>query len=160
MLSCTGETSKTPGSNGTKFDCLGSFTRANAMPSSDNSKACVGGGSFSRLASEVMTGWTSSFDERHLVNLLERCYTGAHFLDRGFTQKPHPLFARYTFDLRRRALVQDHFANPLAQVEQFVDRGSSAESRSSAFETAWAFIEREISPLVGLEAAFEQVLIR
>ena len=40
-------------------------------------------------------------------------------------------------------LFKNHFANSLAQIQQFVNRSSSAKSRAAAFEAARTFVERD-----------------
>ena len=37
--------------------------------------------------------------------------------------------------------VENHLADAVAQIQQFVDRGSAAEARAAAFEAARAFVE-------------------
>ena len=57
-------------------------------------------------------------------------------------------------------LVQNHLADALGQVEQLMNRGPAAESGAAALEAARALVEGEVAPLRGIEAAFDQVLIR
>jgi len=67
----------------------------------------------------------------------------------------HSLFARPAANLGAGPPIQNQVADVVAQIEQFGNGAASAESRASALETSFAFIERHIAPLVGNEAAFD-----
>src|ERR1700756_1547938 len=83
-----------------------------------------------------------SLNKCNLVDLLQRGHSQPDFIERRFAQESHALFSCCTPDLRRWLLRQNHFADPVAQIQQFVDRGSSAESCARALDTARTFIER------------------
>src|SRR6185437_5333867 len=55
-----------------------------------------------------------SFDERHLVDFLQRGDARSNFLHGRFAQKRHSLFPRQTLDLRSRTAVQNQFADLVA----------------------------------------------
>src|ERR1035441_7577097 len=101
--------------------------RAAAIPASETSKAMPGGGS-SRIDLRLsnITGFLT-FDERHLIDLAQGGDTEAQFLHCRFAQEGHTLFARRPLDLRRRPPVQNHFADLVREVQQFVDGRTSAE---------------------------------
>src|SRR5260370_3533271 len=102
-------------------------------------------------ASARATLWSLSFNERHLVDLFERRDAEVGFFDRRFPEERHALVSRHAFDFRRRTLVENHFADVLAQVEQFVDGGAPAEPGAAALEAARAFIELDVAPLLQVE---------
>src|SRR5258706_233431 len=152
MLSWMGETMSTPGSKGVKLLPDGSAMRVNEMPISDSSNACVGGGSFrklvgSSLASEVMARRPLRLDKRDLVDLLQSSHSAAGFLQRRFAQERHTFLTRRALDFRRGPLVQNHFANLLAQIQKLMNRSSAAEARTAAFETSRPFVEGDVAPL-------------
>ena len=63
-------------------------------------------------------------------------------------RKRHAFFARRALDFRSRPLVQNHLADAVAQIQQFVDRRPAAESGAAAFDAARAFVERQLAPFV------------
>src|SRR6476646_4730223 len=93
------------------------------------------------------------FDERNLVDLLQRGQAGAHFVERGLTQETHALFPRRAADLRARLLGENHLPDAIAQIQQFVDGGAAAVSRPGAFDAALAFVEHHVTPLGRIQAA-------
>src|ERR1035438_10494623 len=96
--------------------------RAAAIPASDTSNAIPGGGS-SRIDLRLSksTG-SSTFDECHFVDLAQGGDTQPQFLHRRFAQERHALFARRALDLRRWPPVENHFADVVREVQQFVNR--------------------------------------
>src|ERR1700682_6225501 len=89
----------------------------------------------------------SSFDERYLVDLLQRGHSAAGFIERRFSQERHPFIARDAFDLRRGPLVQNHLADMLAQIQQLMDGRAASEAGAAAFKATGTFIEDHIAPL-------------
>src|SRR5580704_11863205 len=101
-----------------------------------------------------------ALDECDLVDFLQRGDSGPRLFERGLAEKRHAFVARHPPDLRSRALVENQFADLLAQVEQLMDRASPAEASAAAFETSSALVERDVAPFLGLEAALRQILFR
>src|ERR1700722_14234122 len=99
-----------------------------------------------------------ALDECDLVDFLQCGDSGPRLFERRLAEKRHAFVARHPPDLRRRALIENQFADLLAQVEQLMDRASSAETGAAALETSGALIERDVTPFLGLEAALRQVL--
>ena len=91
----------------------------------------------------------SPFDERDLIDFLQRGDSRrAPFRApiRAGTSCPSSRAARRISEAG--PLVENHFANLLAQIQQFVDRAAAAESGAAAFEAAGAFVKRDVAPFV------------
>src|SRR2546427_9838463 len=95
-----------------------------------------------RLHVSAVNGNFLPFNERHLVNFPERGNSQAHFLHGRFAQEGHPVFFGRPFDLRRGALVQNHFADAVGQIQQLVNGGAPPETGAAALEAAGAFHQR------------------
>src|SRR5689334_12282605 len=144
MLSRTGEVEITPASSAANWIWRAESKVVNEIPASDNSKAYFGGGSLKSVGSSLENVFISAltFDKRDLVDLLQRRDAILHPVNRRFAQERHAFLAREPFNLRSRAPGQNHLADLLAQIEQFVDRGSPAEPCAAALEAAGAFVKR------------------
>src|ERR1039458_217526 len=101
-----------------------------------------------------------SLNERHFVDFPQRGDSLPQLLYRGFPQERHPFFPRRPLDLRRRPLVQNQFPDAVRQIQQLVNRRASPEPRPAAFETAGPFHHRNAPPLLRVQAAFDQHLVR
>src|SRR5580704_6957040 len=94
-----------------------------------------------------------AFDECDFVDLFQSGQPDPYFVERGLTQEAHALIARGAPDLGRRLLQQNHLADAVAQVQQFVDGSSSAESSAGTFDAALSFVEVNLGPGLGIETA-------
>ena len=65
------------------------------------------------------------------------------------------LFARYPLDLRGGALIENHFPNLLAQIQQLMNGRSPAKPCAAAFKATCSFVKRDVAPLVQVEAALD-----
>src|ERR1019366_10106703 len=114
--------------------------RADAMPASVISKAIAGGASRSSdLSLSIIISPALRLNKRNFVDFPQGGDSPAHLLHRRIAQESHAVFLGCALDLRRRAAVQDHFANAVRQIQQFVDRRAAAEARAAALEAAGAF---------------------
>src|SRR6266545_3389021 len=112
------------------------------MPASETSKAITGGGSLrmdvnrsAKWAARVMSG----LDERHFVDFPQRGDALADLLHSRFAQERHAFFAGQALDFGSGALVQNHFADAVGQVEQLMDGGAAAEPGAAALKAPGAF---------------------
>ena len=55
--------------------------------------------------------------------------------------------------------VENHFADALGEIQQFVNGAAAAESRAAAFEASGAFVERDVAPVGQSQAALDQICI-
>src|SRR5690242_3319681 len=186
MLSRRGDTEMTPGSSARKSTSRCLPVRAIAMPASESSKARAGGGSRQRAErvieqerrrqkakgkrqkAKVLRGsnpWLLcalaflALDEGDFVDLLQSGRSLLHFEQRRLPQERHALFAGQALDLRSRALIENHFADALGQVEELMDGGAPAETSAAALEAPGAFEHGDVAPLGGIQAALDQVRI-
>ena len=60
-----------------------------------------------------------------------------HLVEGRLAQEAHAFFAGGAADFRGRLLGQNHLADAVAQVEQFVDRGPAAEPGAGALDPPW-----------------------
>src|ERR1035438_6111580 len=103
--------------------------RADAMPPSVISKAMAGGASCkSDLSLSMIIGPALRLDKRDLVDFPQGGDSPAHLLHRRIAQEGHAVFLGGALDLRGGAAVQDHLANAVRQVQQFVDRSEEHTS--------------------------------
>src|ERR1700677_2726004 len=103
------------------------------------------------------SGTRSSLNERHLIDLFQRRDPGPGLVERALAQERHPFIACGAADLRRRALVENQFADLLAQIQQLMNRAAPAESGPAAFKTSGAFIKSHVPPGVRAQPAFDQI---
>src|SRR5580692_3355347 len=94
-----------------------------------------------------------ALDEGDLVNLFQRRQPDSHFIQGGLTQESHTLIAGSSPDLGGRLLQQNHLANAVTQIEQFVDRRSPAESSAGAFNATLPLIEVDLGPGLRIQPA-------
>src|ERR1039458_7339939 len=135
--------------------------RADAMPASVISKAMAGGASCkSDLSLSIIISPALRLDKRDLVDFPQGGDPPAHLLHRRFPQEGHAVFPGGALDFRGGAAVQDHLADAVRQVQQFVNRRTSAEACAAALEAAGAFHHRHVAPFIGVEPAFHQHRIR
>ncbi len=83
------------------------------------------------------------FDEGDLVDLLQRGDAGFDFGQRRFPEEMHTVFACRLANLRARPLFENHLANAVGQLQQFVNRGSSPEAGAGTLDAAFAFVEHD-----------------
>src|ERR1017187_983646 len=102
---------------------------------------------------------SSRLDKRNLVDLFQRRNSLPHTLDRRIPKEAHPLLLRLLANLAARLLRQQHLANLVVQLQQFVDRRPAAKTRARALHASWPFAEVEAAPLLGLQPAEDQFLI-
>src|ERR1039457_4584623 len=102
--------------------------RADAMPASVISKAIAGGASCKSDSSlSMIIGPALRLDKRNFVDFPQGGDPPAHLLHRRIAQEGHAVFLGGAFDFRSGAAVQDHFADAVRQIQQFVDRRAAAE---------------------------------
>src|ERR1035437_9132754 len=156
-FSLRGETASVPGLRGRKSNSARAPMRAAAMPASVISNAMAGGASCKiDLSLSVIITPALRLNKRDLVDFPQGGDSQAHLFDRRFAQEGHAVFLGGTLDLRRGAPVQDHFADAVGEIEQFVNGGAAAVSGAAAFEAAGTFHEGHVAPFVGVESAFHE----
>src|SRR5208283_5844430 len=64
-------------------------------------------------------------NEGDLVDLFQRSHAQPYFIQRRFAEESHPFFPRRAANLRRWPPAQNHFPDAVAQIQQFVNRGSA-----------------------------------
>src|SRR4051794_24393599 len=134
MLSRSGDMASTSSFTASKPTCRDEPGRRYAIPRSETSKTYSGGGSCKNPVM-FLRKLMILLDERHLVDFLQRCNAEPALFHRGVAQKRHSFFLGRALDLGRGPLVENHFANPIAQVQQLVNRGTAAESGTGTLET-------------------------
>src|SRR3954471_3193504 len=102
----------------------------------------------------------SPFNKGDLVNLLQGGDAEFRFVDGGFAQERHSLFARQALDFGGGTAIENQLADSFAQVEQFVDGSTAAEARAATLEASGSFVKRYAAPLFRIESALEQILVR
>ena len=85
-------------------------------------------------------------DERHLVDFLQGGKPAPHFIERRLAQEAHTLFASGAPDLRSRLLRQNHLADPVRQIQQFVNGCPATETSAGALDAALTFVQRHLRP--------------
>src|SRR5256886_14628953 len=110
-------------------------------------------GRYPRSDSSLIPWLAHALDKRDLIDLLQSSQSQPDFVQRRLTQEPHALFARCTPDFRRRLLSQNHLANAVTQIQQFMDRRAASKPRAGALNTPLAFVERHLRPLLGIKTA-------
>src|SRR5215813_3781908 len=93
----------------------------------------------------------ASLNERHLVDLPERRGPREDLLERGVAEEGHALLARGLLDLRRRAALEDHLADPIGHVEELGHRGPAEEAGLAALRAAHGLVESLVGVDVGVE---------
>src|SRR5580704_12345837 len=68
----------------------------------------------------------SRLNKRNLINLSQRRNPIAHTLQRRIPQKRHPLISRLLPNLAPRLLRQQHLANLIIELQQFMNRRAPA----------------------------------
>src|SRR6185312_2557473 len=106
--------------------------------------------------SRLVTPLAHGLNERDFVDFLQRGQSRPDLVERGLAQKAHTFLPRRAPDFRSRLLAQNHFANAVAQVQQFMDGCASAEARPRAFNATLPFIEGNLRPLLRVETAGHQ----
>src|SRR5271170_6394382 len=64
-------------------------------------------------------------DKGDLVDLFQSGETAPYLVERRFPEEAHALFTGGFPNLRSRLPIQNHFADTVGQIQQFVDRGSA-----------------------------------
>src|SRR6266850_7008836 len=98
------------------------------------------------------------FDERDFVDLFQRGDARLYFIKRRLAQEAHSFVAGSAADLRGGLLGQDHLAHAIAEIEQFVDGGTTFEARARALDAAFTFAKHYGLPNRRIEATIEQGL--
>src|ERR1035437_3240098 len=157
-FSLSGETASVPGLRGRKSNSARAPMRAAAMPASVISNAIAGGASckMDLSLSIIQINPALRLNKRNFVDFPQGGDSQAHLFHRRFAQEGHAVFLGGALDLRSRAAVQDHFADAVGEVEQFVNRRPAAEAGAAAFEAAGTFHQRNMAPFIGVETAFDQ----
>src|SRR5205807_8861261 len=83
---------------------------------------------------------THCLDKGDLVDLFERRHAQPNLVQSRLAQEPHSFFARRTPNLRGRLLGENHLAHAIAQVQQFVNSSSPAESGAGTFNASRPFV--------------------
>src|ERR1035441_8583341 len=118
--------------------------RADAMPASVISNAIAGGASCkSDLSLSIIISPALRLDKRDLVDFPQGGDPHPHLFHRRIAQERHAVFLGGALDLRGGAAVQNHLANAVRQVQQFVDRRAAAEAGAAALAAAGAFRSEE-----------------
>src|SRR5581483_9280247 len=103
---------------------------------------------------------THGLDKGDLVDLLQRGQPFSHFIECRFAQEPHTFVARSPTNFGRRLFAENHLADAVAQVEQFVNRGTASEARTGTLYAALALIKWNLRPLFGIQPACLHLLGR
>src|SRR5436190_22593851 len=82
-----------------------------------------------------------TFDESNFVDLLQRGCARSDFVKSRLAQEPHSFLASGAPDFRGWLLSQNHLPDAVAQVEQFVNSGTSAKSCTRALDATLAFVK-------------------
>src|ERR1700728_3468795 len=97
-------------------------------------------------------------DEGDLIDLFQCGHPEPDFIERRLAQKAHTLVACSAANLRGRPPRQNHFSDRVAQIQQFVNCGSSSEASACALNASRALVEWNLRPLRRVEAAgFEHI---
>src|SRR5215472_4439686 len=99
-------------------------------------------------------------NECHLVNFLQGRDARKYFRERRLTEKRHAFFVRDSLDFGCRSFFNDHFANPVREIEQLVNCSPAAISGAVALQTTLPFIEGEVAILFDLQTGLDQDLFR
>src|SRR5208282_1062804 len=86
-------------------------------------------------------------DKGDLVDLFQSGKSAAHLVQSRFAQEAHAFFAGGFPDFRGRPLLQNHLANTVGQIQKFMNRRPSLESRPRALNTSLSFVQRNLRPL-------------
>ena len=84
----------------------------------------------------------------------------ANLVQRRLAQEAHAFIAGRAANFGCRLFGQNHLANAVAQIQEFVDRATAAEPRTRAFDATLPFVERYLAPLRRVETAGFQDIIR
>src|SRR5580658_3704354 len=103
-------------------------------------------------AGEPCAGLTSCFNEGYLVDLAEGGDAGADALKGGVAQEVHPLLAGLFADFGAGALLEEHLADLVVELQELMDGGAAAVAGAGALDAAGALPEAEAAPLGGVEA--------
>src|ERR1700693_1078032 len=100
---------------------------------------------------------TLALNKGYFIDLLQGRDSRSSLLQSRLAQKSHPFTRRLPPDFRCGPLVQNHFPDPLAQVQQSMDRAASPKPRSAALKTARTLIKLDVAPLLGVQTTFHQI---
>src|ERR1700740_1721508 len=165
ILSSTAEGTSAPGGNVStvKSSTELPFQRAAATRSGANSMARCGCGIASshrdsRVTSPVsVVPWRRGemlLNESPLIDLFQGRDARADFCQAALAQCDHAFLARSAFDLRGGPAIDNHFADAVAQVQEFADGCAAVESGTGTFEAPGAFHQRYVRPDCRVETAF------
>src|SRR2546426_9411774 len=99
------------------------------------------------LKTSVIFSASPLLNECDLVNVFQCRDAGKYFLERRIAKKSHAFIVRRAFDFRCRPFFGDHFANVIGKIEQLLDGGPAAITRTIAIQATLSFIEGEIPVL-------------
>src|ERR1700679_457510 len=91
-------------------------------------------------------------DKRYLVDLFQCRQPAPYAVNRRFTQKRHSFFLRQLPDLAARLLFQNHLADWIGQIQQFVDSCPSPVTCAAAFDASGAFTKIELAPFLKVKS--------
>src|SRR5208282_5107944 len=98
-------------------------------------------------------------DKGDLVDLFQSGDSAAYLVQRRFAQEAHALVAGSFSYLRGRPPLQNHLADAVGQIQQFMNCRPAPESRARALDAALAFVQRDLRPLDGVQTTrFEHVI--
>src|SRR5437764_12359066 len=105
----------------------------------------------------TIRGWfprlPHAFDKCDLIDLLQCRHAQPDFVERRLAQEAHTLFAGGAPDFRGWLFGQNHLADAVTQIQQFVNRTAPAEPCTGALDTPLPFVERHLRPLLRIETA-------
>src|SRR6266436_4250951 len=109
---------------------------------------------------ETVIASAHGLDKGDLVDFLQSGESAAHFVQRRFAQEPHAVFAGGAPDLRRRLSIQNHLADPVGQIQEFMNCRPAPESRPRALDAALPLVQRNLRPLLRVQTARLEHVIR
>src|SRR5262245_20288022 len=114
----------------------------------------AGAGSLSERGKEMSLA--CRLDECDLIDFSQCRKSAPYAIERRLTEELHPFLLCQLANFRTRLLFENHFSDRVSEIEQLVNRGSSAIACAPAFDAAGTFAEIEVAPLSKIESACDQ----
>src|SRR5262245_56919311 len=99
-------------------------------------------------------------NECRLVDFLQRGDTGKNVRKSRLAKECHSPFMRCTLDFRCRPPFDDHFADVVRQIQQFMNGGPAPIAAPVAFQTTIALVKHKILVLFRIESRLHKGLRR
>src|SRR5260370_953377 len=112
------------------------------------------------LKMSVIFSASPLLNECDLVNFFKCRDTSEYLEECGVAKECHSFVMGRALYFRCRSSLDDHLANVIRKIEQFVNRSPAAISSTVAVQTTFPFIECKVRILVGLQAGLDQELVR